>query len=224
MKRFLLLLFGFIFLFAGTASSALIEGTYDGGTGTVTGDYINNTSARTSTIPDGYPGYWYASAQIISTVPVGSFSFDGTYGYQEFQMDMTGTTTFNFSDDNGLTYDQYVATGTSVQNVVVRLIPIDPPNSIWQYDGVRDGSGDAVQSIQYSYGQVTDETMTTYNIFGTFVMEEVGFTLDGYDPATNWGNVVNSTVVISAVPIPTAIWLFGSGLIGLVGIRRRLTK
>ena len=32
------------------------------------------------------------------------------------------------------------------------------------------------------------------------------------------------TGVISAVPIPAAVWLFGSGLIGLIGIARRKTR
>jgi hypothetical protein len=40
------------------------------------------------------------------------------------------------------------------------------------------------------------------------------------------GRVVNftpATVNVSAVPVPAAVWLFGSGLIGLVGIARRRT-
>ena len=38
-----------------------------------------------------------------------------------------------------------------------------------------------------------------------------------YDPANQLVYVNN----ISAVPVPTAIWLFGSGLIGLVGVARK---
>ena len=42
------------------------------------------------------------------------------------------------------------------------------------------------------------------------------FSIDGYgNPITTYGNV------ISAVPIPAAMWLFGSGLIGMTGIARR---
>lgn len=34
-----------------------------------------------------------------------------------------------------------------------------------------------------------------------------------------------ATVTVSAIPVPPAIWLFGSGLLGLVGVaRRRITK
>ena len=35
-------------------------------------------------------------------------------------------------------------------------------------------------------------------------------------------NVDNRSIIkLSAVPIPAAVWLFGSGLIGLIGIARR---
>jgi len=34
-------------------------------------------------------------------------------------------------------------------------------------------------------------------------------------------NYVGATVTVSAVPVPAAAWLFGSGLIGMVGIARR---
>lgn len=36
-----------------------------------------------------------------------------------------------------------------------------------------------------------------------------------------WGDLTSTTVTISSVPIPPAAWLLGSGLIGLVAIRRR---
>jgi hypothetical protein len=32
---------------------------------------------------------------------------------------------------------------------------------------------------------------------------------------------VGATVTVSAVPVPAAVWLFGSGLLGLVGVARR---
>ena len=33
----------------------------------------------------------------------------------------------------------------------------------------------------------------------------------------------NAAIAVSAVPVPAAVWLFGSGLIGLVGVARRKT-
>lgn len=46
------------------------------------------------------------------------------------------------------------------------------------------------------------------------------------DGTTNFGNVnytlnLQGTITPSAVPVPAAVWLFGSGLLGLVGVARR---
>lgn len=44
---------------------------------------------------------------------------------------------------------------------------------------------------------------------------------DGAGQAVLDVNFVGATVLVNAVPVPAAVWLFGSGLIGLVGIARR---
>lgn len=38
------------------------------------------------------------------------------------------------------------------------------------------------------------------------------------------GNIMDEVRVITAVPIPGAVWLLGSGLLGLLGLRRRVKK
>lgn len=37
----------------------------------------------------------------------------------------------------------------------------------------------------------------------------------------NASNVVSGTFTVSAVPVPAAVWMFGSGLIGLIGVKRK---
>ncbi len=42
---------------------------------------------------------------------------------------------------------------------------------------------------------------------------------------TNFGGgEIRGQVIINPVPIPAAVWLFGSGLLGLVGVARRKTR
>lgn len=40
-------------------------------------------------------------------------------------------------------------------------------------------------------------------------------------PPAGGSTSVNSSIVLAAVPVPAAVWLFGSGLIGLTGLARR---
>lgn len=47
------------------------------------------------------------------------------------------------------------------------------------------------------------------------------FELKGFGYQTTSGNQVYSSIQPSTVPVPAAVWLFGSGLIGLVGLARR---
>jgi hypothetical protein len=41
------------------------------------------------------------------------------------------------------------------------------------------------------------------------------------DPCCAGGSLFWDDVSLTAVPVPAAVWLFGSGLIGLIGIARR---
>ena len=55
-----------------------------------------------------------------------------------------------------------------------------------------------------------------------------GFLLDtnlqegvGYDINWEWDASDRPLVGVSAIPVPAAAWLFGSGLLGMIGIARR---
>jgi len=56
--------------------------------------------------------------------------------------------------------------------------------------------------------------------FDPTVAGEYSFYLAAFD---NTGQLARTdiTVIVSAVPVPAAFWLFGSGLLGLVGTARR---
>lgn len=58
-------------------------------------------------------------------------------------------------------------------------------------------------------------------------VSNIGFQVELPGPADDytWGAGTGSfSVDVAPVPIPAALWLLGSGLIGLIGIRRRMTK
>lgn len=57
-----------------------------------------------------------------------------------------------------------------------------------------------------------------------FYLDLTGTSLLGSDIAVHWGMTCANDViegVVPAVPVPAAVWLFGSGLLGLVAVARR---
>lgn len=54
---------------------------------------------------------------------------------------------------------------------------------------------------------------------GALTTDSVGNFAKG--PSSLGGGIAFASFQVSAVPVPAAIWLFGSGLLGLVGIARR---
>jgi hypothetical protein len=71
----------------------------------------------------------------------------------------------------------------------------------------------------------TPPGLSPFSLYSNLANQDGQFRLvfDGHgDPHTLIGNLTSLTV--SAVPIPAAVYLFGSGLIGLIGVaRRRMT-
>ncbi len=63
----------------------------------------------------------------------------------------------------------------------------------------------------------------TFGTSSAFYSQDLWF--DGYDDINdNFGNLVSGTWTdfqMTPVPVPAALWLFGSGLLGLVGLARR---
>jgi hypothetical protein len=73
----------------------------------------------------------------------------------------------------------------------------------------------------YTSGSPLSATLT---IPGTS-LATIGLTPGSYE--WTWGsgaNVDSFTLNVGAVPVPAAVWLFGSGLLGLVGVARRKAR
>lgn len=70
-----------------------------------------------------------------------------------------------------------------------------------------------------SWGITSDTVDFTIDLAGTGL-------LDGSEIALRWeftcaNDVIEGTMAVPSVPVPAAVWLFGSGLIGLIGVARR---
>jgi len=65
---------------------------------------------------------------------------------------------------------------------------------------------------------VTGGAAAAYFTGGTLLFDET--IVDGVFTDPNFTLTMTATPV-SAVPVPAAVWLFGSGLLGMVGIARR---
>jgi hypothetical protein len=66
---------------------------------------------------------------------------------------------------------------------------------------------------------------TTFDFEGDLVFDS-GSLMGGFDSGRIEGTINGNAVIaklgaVTVVPVPAAVWLFGSGLIGLVGVARR---
>ena len=68
---------------------------------------------------------------------------------------------------------------------------------------------------------ITDQTDSKLTMAGTGILSGVGF--ENTLASWTYSSQVSSSysMSITAVPVPAAVWLFGSGLIGLVGLARK---
>ncbi|MGD0886853.1 MAG: hypothetical protein ABSA46_18585 [Thermodesulfovibrionales bacterium] len=164
-----------------------------------------------------------------------SFTFmsgDGTYGVQ-------GTLITPSNGDGPLTVSggSVIGDGTSNNGISYSLVSLSDPRVNLGGPSIRPfGATDLIFDNQLTPGSnpVLDgnglvfesaNTLSYLNIWGNSPGSYTLFQL-GYNTATQaelYGPQVNGIATVTATPIPAAAWLFGSGLIGLVGIRKKLS-
>ena len=76
-------------------------------------------------------------------------------------------------------------------------------------------------SLELTSLNIQEQTTSNIKLFGNGIVSGNGFdaTPSSWTFTTTAGSSYSMSV--TAVPVPAAVWLFGSGLIGLVGIARR---
>jgi hypothetical protein len=130
-----------------------------------------------------------------------------------------GPTTFLFEENKTLEYDEagfhfFLVTGNS-RNLTFTGVLLDenlvPINAVFY--GQTIGENDPVP-----WGVISLQEPTVFRGFllDTNLQEGVG-----YDINWEWDDSDRPLVGVSAIPVPAAAWLFGSGLLGLIGVARR---
>ena len=123
----------------------------------------------------------------------------------------------------------------SFDSSVINIQSISIDESVWDFGGLGISTG----TIDNSVGTVDGIMVNTFgDVAGDFIVATVevkaiaegisDLSLTEYtlNPWASGGvainpDYVNGTVEVSAVPLPAAIWLFGSGLLGLISVARR---
>ena len=156
---------------------------------------------------------------------VGSYQFTGGSGSAFVRNDQSGGTIFggnpydqltisNYNATANLAYlglarDDFTSTGGDVAGFPLRTVEVSIQTDDTSFLSSLDFSEQAVASMA-SY-------LSLVNFRMVFSNDAFGIT-----PLGILGDVTSINVTnLSAVPVPAAVWLFGSGLVGLIGIARQ---
>jgi len=143
-----------------------------------------------------------------------------------FTVDIVGTNFLANVDGGGvnLSFDQ----------TILNVLSVSIDETVWNFGSTGINTG----AINNATGTVDGIMVNTFaDVIGDFVIATVEFqaigtgssllllTELGINPFASGGSLINpnfadASVNVSAVPVPAAVWLFGSGLLGLAGIAR----
>lgn len=166
-------------------------------------------------------------------VPV--LNLDGTAALDEFGQPRTmmmedKTVGGGGVDENYYNTVSFMGGGVVPEGVWVRLADVNAPmtneNILEVLDGPVDGDPDVVWHANsfsgYPFLLRADGIRILDAMDYSLYSDMSSLPLSAYDADGNLINLEGTVVAdLSAVPVPAAVWLFGSGLLGLVGISRR---
>ncbi len=186
--------------FAGKGDNGLFSGFTNGSTGIGYGDlFLNNSWA-----PVGVPNYEADDAG------------NGTVWSHGFSLDD------RWMNENDAGTGTFYSLGSADNHSDIKM-----SDDFLNAGYFRNGQEVAVD--RNSNGVTALNNAGSWNITGNTVDFNVDLAgtglLDGSELALRWeftcaNDVIEGAVGVPAVPLPAAIWLFGSGLIGLAGIAR----
>jgi hypothetical protein len=117
-------------------------------------------------------------------------------------------------------------------SAILRVDSVDIDPLIWDFDP--DGGGPAVGNV---WPNIAFDVFNNDPLTGTFTIATINLTAlaEGSSSLVILGaseffsetELLDPTLIdgtVNVVPVPAAVWLFGSGLLGLVGVARRKTS
>jgi len=191
----------------------------------------------------------YATSALVSTG--GSFQMDANEGLDQAYVDGSGvptgtdTTISGWVDETAGTWGVsstntfwgFTWTATNGQLVtdagdyaldtVTGAISLATPDTVGTADGIMHftiGANQIAGIIDFAWSATTGIRVVNVwdiNADGSLSYAAVPGMENGPFPAYNPGFELTGAGLVSPVPLPAAVWLFGSGLIGLIGIAKR---
>jgi hypothetical protein len=174
-----------------------------------------------ATVGDALYGYEYASRALVEELLLSYLPWDGISGWRGSPTATAGIDTF--IDDFGQIATGHSHTATTLNAIDGYSVPYDyhMVGSVW-YGETQECNG-----LSYTCRTIIDYLTYGGNTTGVLMHEASGF-----DASTANLNISGSASVltnsasflvkpVATVPVPAAVWLFGSGLLGLVGVARR---
>lgn len=167
---------------------------------------------------DGVTQHLGAQANKIDVAPYefpGTFDIDGSsflLADIELALDQTANAfvpiVLRFDFDNPLSaWGVDLASFANATSILVEVFGPNPTDAALASFNFPHGGGSPVSDF---FGfNITDGLMADHVVFS--ISASSGFETIGMD----------NIAFVSAVPVPAAVWLFGSGLLGLIGISRR---
>ena len=162
---------------------------------------------------------WLADANYASTT---GYDVDGWMTWAEANtwaetLEVSGVTGWRLPDSDSC--QEYNCTGSEMGNLFYNVLGGSAGSSI---TSIHNANYDSFSNlIEYSYWLATSTEYYPNDVSGLFQLED-GRQSNTYRSVRLLAWAVQSgDIGASVVPVPTAVWLFGSGLIGLIGFARR---
>jgi len=131
---------------------------------------------------------------------------------------------FNWTASNG---QLVTGVGDYAIDTVTGIVSAAAPDAVGTADGnihFTIGANQIAGTIDFAWSSsagIRVVNVWDINADGSLSYAAVPGMENGPFPAYNAGFKLTGAGLVSAVPVPAAVWLFGSGLLGLVGVARR---